>query len=182
MADIFGDNDPNTLNGTIFDDNIRGDSDSDILNGDSGNDLLYGENDDDLLNGDSGDDQLFGDRGNDWLYGGNGRDILDGGSGADIFEFNARSEMGLEREDRDLITDFTPGLDRIDLYSLDADITTPGDDAFAGLIDGTQPFSAPAQLRLTGGVLYGNLDADSEADFAIELDGVFSLAVTDLIL
>ncbi len=72
-------------------------------------DILFGGSGGDQLNGGQGDDTLVGGAGGDTLIGGFGYDTLTGGSGSDIFNFNAR------QFDDDVITDFVPGVDRINL-------------------------------------------------------------------
>ncbi|MGR3721913.1 calcium-binding protein, partial [Abyssibius alkaniclasticus] len=78
------------------------------INGGRGRQTLVGTAGDDIINGFGGRDILDGGAGNDVLIDGRGRDSLTGGDGADIFQF---------REDgqRDVITDFQIGIDRIDL-------------------------------------------------------------------
>ncbi len=68
------------------------------LHGGAGNDALYGG---------PGDDRLSGGPGSDALIGGPGDDVLTGGSGCDFFAIH------LEITHRDVITDFTPGRDRL---------------------------------------------------------------------
>ncbi len=63
----------------------------------------------DLLLGRRGADLLAGGAGADTLLGGAGGDTLHGGSGTDAFRFLSRREGG------DVIEDFTPGEDRIEL-------------------------------------------------------------------
>lgn len=76
----------------------------------------------DRLFGKNGDDRLFGGDGRDFLAGGRGRDVVTGGEGADTFGFGANHMVdwdGLSGSTAskfgqlDLITDFTPGQDRI---------------------------------------------------------------------
>ncbi|QOD68888.1 tandem-95 repeat protein [Vibrio navarrensis] len=71
----------------------------------------------DILNGGEGNDILYGQGGNDILIGGLGDDILTGGEGADIFKF-VDYGTGLRDGERDIITDFTAGEDKIDLSDL----------------------------------------------------------------
>jgi Ca2+-binding RTX toxin-like protein len=78
--------------------NAIGSAAIDTLRGDGGNNRLYGL---------AGNDILSGGDGNDWLIGGIGADTLSGGGGIDIFYMNALAAAG------DLITDFTPGQDRL---------------------------------------------------------------------
>lgn len=81
-----------------------------------------------VLSGGRGDDVLRGGGGIDHLNGGSGADELRGGGGADTFVFDTVSGPGAGQRDR--ITDFTHGVDRIDVSGLDADPTTAGDQAF----------------------------------------------------
>lgn len=78
-----------------------------------GNDLgnaIYGNDSANVLIGLGGNDTLSGGGGNDRLDGGTGHDRLTGGAGADMFVFGARSDIAV-------ITDFTNGVDRIEIYS-----------------------------------------------------------------
>ncbi|RDE50397.1 MAG: hypothetical protein DVS81_11270 [Candidatus Accumulibacter meliphilus] len=145
----------------------------------SGSDTLTGiEN----LTGSAYSDTLTGNSNVNILTGGRGRDILTGSGGNDVFDFNALSEMGISSSTWDVITDFSRG-DRIDLSTLDANVaTTSSNDAFTALIDGAASFTAAGQLKVSGGVLYGNTDVDVDPEFAIELTGVVSLALSDFIL
>lgn len=135
-----------------------------------------------VLNGSIGNDTLIGAAGNDVLIGGAGTDNLTGGIGADRFDFNALSEMGLGSL-HDAIADFkTSEGDKIDLSTLDANagsLTTNEGFSFIG----SAAFNANAtgQLRFAGGILYGSTDADTAAEFEIQLIGVSSLTGVDFI-
>ncbi|WP_345229553.1 calcium-binding protein, partial [[Roseibacterium] beibuensis] len=63
---------------------------------------------DDILIGGNGHDSLFGGGGRDLIEDGAGRDTLFGGAGADTFILRADDDL-------DVIADFEPGIDRIDL-------------------------------------------------------------------
>jgi VCBS repeat-containing protein len=76
------------------------------VRGTEGANSLTGGTGSDVLDGGNGNDTLSGGNGADVLLGGRGEDILTGGAGADTFVFNAN--FG-----RDVITDFTAGLDAI---------------------------------------------------------------------
>lgn len=77
----------------------------------SGDATLTGGALDDVLVGDAGDDRLNGGAGLDILVDGAGVDNLTGGAGADVFILSPDGE-------RDVIADFQPGLDRLDLTGL----------------------------------------------------------------
>ncbi|MFJ4453914.1 cadherin-like domain-containing protein [Pseudomonas sp. NPDC089392] len=145
-------------------------------------DNLTGSHGDNVLDGGKGNDQLFGGDGNDTLIGGLGKDILTGGAGADIFKFGALAEMGTSSSTRDVITDFESGIDKIDLSALDANTTTSADNPFVSFIAANAAFTAAGQLKFSAGVLYGNTDGDAAAEFSIQLTGVTTLTVNDLIL
>ena len=91
--------------------NRAGTSGNDILSGDGNANSLSGSDGNDLLFGNAGNDTLNGGSGNDLLVGGSGNDLMTGGSGNDQFVFAAG--FG-----KDIITDFVPGHDRIDLFAV----------------------------------------------------------------
>lgn len=165
------------LIGSKYNDTLTGNSLANNLSGSSGNDVLKGVAGNDALNGGSGDDLLVG---------GTGLDQLTGGSGKDRFDFNSIGESLENSRVRgngpDVITDFTRGQDKIDLSTIDANSALSGNQAFKTLIASTSSFSAAGQLRLSNGVLYGNVDADSAAEFAISLVGITALGTSDFIL
>lgn len=80
--------------------------------GNSGANGLTGGSGNDTINGGSGNDTLIGGVGNDSLIGGLGNDVLTGGAGADFFVFNTAPNAS---SNRDTISDFVAGLDKIQL-------------------------------------------------------------------
>ncbi|MES2944725.1 MAG: calcium-binding protein [Pseudomonadota bacterium] len=142
---------------------------------------LVGSNANDTLSGSSAANEIDGGAGNDTLGGGGGKDTLTGGSGNDVFVYNLLSDSGPVSSKWDVITDFVRGQDRIDLSALDANTATTTNTAFTRFIGSTDNFTAVGQLKFSGGVLYGNTDADAAAEFAIELTGISELDLTDLI-
>ena len=140
------------------------------------------------LTGNSGANNLNGGAGNDNLIGGSGKDNLTGGLGADKFKFNAVAETGNTVTTRDIIADFKHNQgDKIDLSAIDANTAFTGNNAFSALkLGGTFSgvFANPGELYFdqSAHILYGNNDADSTADFSIQLTGVNSLAAADLLL
>lgn len=94
--------------------------------------VLYGS-DPNVFNtrceGASSDDTLTCTSGNDVLIGQQGRDTLSGGAGNDVFVFMRRDDRG------DVITDFTPGSDRVSLsFLLLAEGVTSTDPLGDGLV------------------------------------------------
>jgi Ca2+-binding RTX toxin-like protein len=102
----------NRLDGGGGADTIRGGAVADTLIGGIGNDNLTGLDGADTIAGGDDADTLNGGLGNDTLSGDAGNDSLLGGAGADIFDFNAIAEQ------TDIIGDFRPGTDRIDLVGI----------------------------------------------------------------
>jgi Ca2+-binding RTX toxin-like protein len=157
-----------TLNGAGGNDTLNGGNGNDSLNGGDGNDAVTGANGADSLNGGSGADTISGDNGNDILTGGLGRDVLKGGNGSDRFDFNlvAESPVGLLRDSVIGFSGAGAHGDRIDLATIDADLTVVGNQAFAS-----------GQLSFRGGVL--TADVKGGADLQIQLIGAtpFNLAV-----
>ncbi len=135
-----------------------------------------------VLIGNIGNNVINGGAGNDFIIGSIGKDTLSGGTGNDTFDFNALSEMGITSGTRDIIADFLPGQDKIDLSTLDANTATVTNDVFTGFIASGAGFTAAGQLMISGGVLYGNTDADSAAEFSIQLTGITALTTSNLIL
>ncbi|GAB4303549.1 MAG: hypothetical protein Fur0025_44900 [Oscillatoriaceae cyanobacterium] len=70
----------------------------------------------DRLYGGAGNDKLFGKAGNDYLFGGAGVDTLSGGAGRDAFAVGS-GFGGMTVEMADVITDFVPGDDVIDVIT-----------------------------------------------------------------
>jgi Ca2+-binding RTX toxin-like protein len=182
---------PDTVTGTDAADVLHGGLGASTVSGLAGNDTLYGEagadtlrggEGNDTLYGGVGNDQLLGDAGDDRLVGGTGADLLTGGEGRDGFVFTALADLGATPAATDTIADFTHGQDRIDLSALDANSATSARDAFSALIAPTDDFSAAGQLKLVDGVLYGNTDADADAELVIRLVGVSTLDLSDFVL
>ena len=82
------------------------------LTGSNYNDTLTGDNNSNIINGGLGNDVLNGGGGDDFLIGGLGNNTLTGGAGADTFEW-LKGNSG-----HDVVTDFAPGTDKLDLSQL----------------------------------------------------------------
>lgn len=126
------------------------------------------------LRGEAGNDVLHGGGGNDRLTGGAGVDHLVGGGGRDRFVFT-------EARDRDFVHDFQRGVDKLVLSSIDANVGSAGDQAFAWI--GGAAFSGRAgQLRYDDGIVSGDVNGDRVADFTIDMVNHTALGATDFIL
>lgn len=147
-----------------------------------GGDQISGGDGADELRGNGGNDVIDGGDGDDLIVGGSGIDHLTGGGGADEFRFSPwTSSTGAA----DTISDFVPGVDRIDLAGVDASFWVAGDQAFTFI--GTHAFSGAAgELRYEyDGVatsLTGDTDGDGVADLMIILNGHIDLTAVDLVL
>ena len=164
--------------GGKYSDQLRGSNDPNVLSGGKGWDRLYGRR---------GDDTLLGGLGGDALYGNNGADVMSGGSTGvrDRFIYFSATDTGVGAGNRDVITDFVAGEDRIEISRIDADTTQDRKQEFDFI--GTDGFSGTAgELRYshTGGdtIIQADTDGDGAADFEIELTGVMTLGVGDFLL
>ena len=137
------------------------------------------------ITGGAGNDLLAGLAGNDSITGGTGTDYLTGGTGSDRFVFKTSADSP-NNSARDVIADFHHSeADHIDLYTLDANMTATGDQAFTFI--GAQSFHGLAgelhYAATAGGVIVsGDVNGDGIADFSIAVQGVTSLVATDFIL
>jgi Ca2+-binding RTX toxin-like protein len=113
----------------------------DIVFGDGGNDTILGGNvAADEIHGGAGDDlirafatspesatasdRLFGDAGDDTVIGGSAADIIEGGRGDDFLTGNDGADVFIFRDNRtgdDIITDFDPSEDVVQLVGFDED-------------------------------------------------------------
>ena len=163
------------INGYWGNDTMIGGAQDDDLFGDVGNDLMRGGAGDDKIDGSSGNDTVLGGQGDDTIVGGAGRDVMTGGGGADVFQFVTAAAIGNSVATRDVIRDFTTGLDLIDLATLPGTLTFIGAAAFSNVAN---------QLRYTAatGLLEGDTNGNSTADFTLFLGAGTVLAAGDLIL
>lgn len=138
------------------------------------------------LTGSSHNDTLTGNAGANVLFGGAGADKLTGGAGADIFLFKAAGDTTVPAAGQDTIFDFSHAQgDRIGLSGIDANTALTGDQAF--IFKGTAAFSgARGELRFekqaSDTYIYGDINGDKIADFAIHLDNAVALQASDFIL
>ena len=164
---------------------LTGSGEEDDITGQAGADTFFGLGGNDRLAGNNGADTLDGGAGNDQLIGGAGADRLTGGAGADTFIYRALNQSTVAAPD--IITDFTEGVDRINLSGIDANTANSSDQAFS-FIGTAGAFTAVGQVRyfVDGAgdtVILGNSDSNpATAEFSIKLLGSHVLSASDFIL
>ena len=156
--------------------------------GTDGADHLVGDAKDNHLDGKAGNDTIEGGAGNDTIIGGAGYDVLTGGAGSDTFVFNTIAEIGDRPGARDIITDFTPGQDKIDLSAIDANTKLAGNQDFTFIAADNGSFTKTAgelawHTDAAKGItlVQGDIDGDGIHDFELELKGLQSLKASDFI-
>lgn len=157
-----------------------------------GNDTLTGTAERDALYGDGGRDTLKGKGGNDTLIGGAGADVLKGGGGADFFQFDRAADIKKASGNRDVIVDWNPAADYIDLRAIDAR-SGGADNAFNFLAAQGSAFSgARGELRWVQQnnagtandktLVMGDTDGDGAANFVLEISGLHTMRAVDFLL
>ncbi len=146
--------------------------------GNAASNTLSGNGAANVLRGLDGNDTLNGGPGDDTLIGGAGVDTLNGGAGADEFVFALASESPLATPD--VITAFDvagnmPG-DVIDLAAIDANGAAAGNGVF---LFGQTGLGGLWRVNVGDDTfVYGNLDADTDAEFALRItDGAVGAGV-----
>ncbi len=150
MADIEGDENNNSLNGTSGSDNIKGKEGQDTLNGSGGSDTVSGGAGNDTIDGGSGNDTVYGGSGDDVVTGGSGDDVIIGGKGDDTLTAGNGSTTDTfvirDGDGNDTITDFDPyepDIIRFDMAEMNSyqdvldRITTDGPDTIITYDDGS---------------------------------------------
>lgn len=156
---------------TNFGDTIHGGDGDDRITAGAGADKLYG---------DAGNDQIKGGDGDDIIVGGAGHDEMEGGHGADSFVLDNLLDSSALVGGWDQIRSFRPDQgDRIDLRAIDA-IAGGNDDGFTLVSAFSNEAGQLVEVKVDGGYLVqGDVNGDSVADFAINVETVVKLAVTD---
>lgn len=209
---------PDFIMGTDADERLDGTTAAEFIWGRSGDDTIYGDGYAPGIPGDGqgpaqylgGNDILWGDEGNDRLSGGHGADVLIGGAGADAFSFGTHIpfntnnvtpgihvlDTGVGAGARDVIVDFTPSEDVIDLSLLltlahrHLDINEAyefvGDEAFTGeraqvryVVEGDRTIVQLDGTDFSGG---GVRHVDGVVDAEIELLGAHALTAANFLL
>lgn len=159
------------LTGGLGDDHLSGGWGNDTLDGNQGNDMLFGGPGNDLLRGGFGNDRLFGGDGNDTLVGGPGADVMQGGAGRDTFRFFGVGDSPIGAAD--LIVDFRPGEDLIDLRAMN--LTYAG----TGAHQGQRSLRWDHVGQHT--VVQIDVNGDARPDMVIRLSGRLSLDADDFL-
>ena len=144
------------------------------------------------LTGSSYNDVLTGNGGRNVLNGGAGRDILTGGADADTFVFKAATDTG-SGSNRDSITDFQKGTDKIDLSAIDANGSAAGNGTFHFIAKENALFDKAKgalawHLQDEWGtanditVIQADTNGDGVHDFEMQLKGLVQLSASDFIL
>ena len=163
------------ITGGLGNDTMIGGAQDDSLFGDLGNEVMRGGFGDDAINGSNGLDTISGGAGDDTITGGFNRDVITGGAGADTFVFVNSAEIGNSVATSDVIRDFTSTVDVLDFALLPGTLIYIGSAVFSNVV---------GQLRFTSatGLLQGDTNGDSVADFTLALAPGTVLAVGDLVL
>jgi Ca2+-binding RTX toxin-like protein len=135
----------------------------------------------DLLIGSRGANSLIGGAGPDELVGLGGRDVLTGGTDNDIFFFDKLADSGTTKATRDVITDFYPSQDRINLVKLEHSVGH-----HFQIINSDHFTHHAGQVRETfahgDSLLAGDTNGDGKADFSILVKGHVELHFSDFVL
>ena len=125
-------------------------------------------------------DTFKGDELNNEFQGKTGKDTMTGGAGRDTWDFNdaADSPAGATR---DVVTDFVPGQDIIDLTGVDANGALPGNQSFRWV--GKANLTGAAQLGyfVSGAttIVRASTDADAASELEIQFTGVKTPTAAD---
>ncbi|WP_411723251.1 M10 family metallopeptidase C-terminal domain-containing protein [Loktanella salsilacus] len=161
---------------------------NDVVLGLNGHDILNGGNGDDVVQGGDGNDRVFGQAGNDVLFGDAGFDLLHGGAGNDVFIYRRVTDSLAPAAERDVISDFTRGQDRINLAPLDGHLGQSGNQAFkfiggAGFNGADRQGDVRIHRLDHGGVIVAvDQDGDGYGDMQIVVQNVQTLTEADFIL
>ena len=156
------------------------------VNTGAGNDKITGNSSNNVINTDAGNDTIDGGNGNDTLIGGSGTDTMTDGGGNDIYRFLTISDSQVGAA-RDILTDFTRGVDKIDLSAIDANTTIAGDQAFTFV--GTGGIGSGGQFNyfISGSSLIVQAEIEGDGNLTVDMQiqlngGLSAIAATDFIL
>lgn len=157
----------------------------DRARGYGGNDKMYGNWGDDSLYGGSGNDIIKGHDGADYLTGGEGGDTLYGGMDdfyTDTFVYNEIADSKVSGSNRDFIYNFEQDIDNIKLTEIDANTRSSGNQKFFFSDSGAAKNSVWCVDSGADVLVYGDVNGDAKADFAIKVMGLDGLSAGDFLL
>ncbi|MFZ1425899.1 MAG: M10 family metallopeptidase C-terminal domain-containing protein [Geminicoccaceae bacterium] len=130
--------------------------------------------------GSSKADVFKGDAANNEFQGGLGKDTATGGAGRDLYAFKTVQDSPAG-SGRDVIKDFAPGQDVIDVSDIDADSTTPGQQSFRWVGKATLTGAAQLGYYVSGGntIVRASTDADAKPELEMQLTGNKALTAAD---
>jgi serralysin len=130
-------------------------------------------------------DTLTGNTANNKLTGLVGADTLTGGKGVDTFVYRSIKDSTVGKKGQDTILDFKTKVDKIDLRAIDAIPNSKKNNAFT-FIANKEFTKAKGELRFEKAgkttFVYGDVNGDKVADFAIKLTGAINLKADDFFL
>jgi serralysin len=130
---------------------------------------LTGSVNGDLLSGNAKVNAIDGGEGDDSIAGGGDADALTGGAGNDLFIFASTGDS--TSADRDSISDYEDGTDKIDVSAIDAKSSTTSDDSFT--FRGTSAFNGAGQIRVeksgTDTIVFFNTNSSDAPEMVIVL-------------
>ena len=130
--------------------------------------------------GSSGNDTFKGDALSNEFQGKAGKDVYAGGSSRDTYDFNDVTDSPAGAT-RDVVTDFDPSTDVLDLAGIDADSTAPGNQSFRWVAKATLTGAAQLGYFVSGGmtIVRASTDADAAPEVEIQLTGTKTLTEGD---
>ncbi len=153
------------------------------MQGNDGANTLTGTAYNDIILGGGGNDILLGGAGNDVLKGGLGNDTLTGGSGSDFFVFDTTPNASTNK---DTLTDFTTGVDKIQLSKAIftalgplGDLTTDAFYTSSTAVSGNVANNRVVYNTTSGALFYDADGSGSTAAVQIALLGISSHPLLD---
>jgi Ca2+-binding RTX toxin-like protein len=148
-------------------------------------DVIFGTAGKDAIALKGGFDICLAGAGDDAIYGGLGQDWIAGQAGKDRYVYKSVLDSLPSAMQRDVIVDWRPGHDRIDLRTIDANTKQGGNQEFSWI--GTKAFSGTAgELRSyfngRSTIVEADVNGDKHADMQIELFGKHLMKISDFLL
>ena len=139
---------------------------------------IEGSSLDDTIKLGAGNGFVYGDSGADTLISGKGKHWLEGAAGKDVFVFLTAAGIGTRNGDHDVIADFSQAKGETIDFRAVAIMTFIGTDSFHN----TGGAEVRYQIEGNQTFVYGDTDGNGTTDFALELQGAYTLTVDDFVL